>query len=82
MTATGRTRADDPSHVDLICITAEHIESGKRVPDGQGTLTVRGRLWAYCSAGLANAPHDWKETGGVPFASIQHAALPGSRSSS
>lgn len=63
MTAGTSSRAGDPSRVDLICVTAEHIETGKGVPDGEGTLTVSGRLWAYCSAGLLNAPHDWKETG-------------------
>lgn len=76
MTAAGESRADDPSRIDLICVTPEHIEAGKVVPDGAGTLTVNGRLWAYCSAGLLNAPHDWKETGGIPFDSIRHAALP------
>lgn len=68
---------DDRSRVDLICVTADHIKTGKHVPDGEGTLTVSGRRWAYCSAGLVNAPHDWKETGGVPFDSIRHADLPG-----
>lgn len=81
-TPEAHSGADDPSRVDLICVTAEHVESGKRVPDGEGTLTVQGRLWAYCTAGLLNAPHDWKETGGVPFDSIRHAALPVSLSSS
>lgn len=76
MTAASKGRADDYSSVDLICVTAEHIEAGKRVADGEGTLTVSDRLWAYCSAGLANAPHSWKETGGVPFDSIRHAELP------
>ena len=82
MTPETRSRADEPSRVDLICVTTEHIETGKGVPDGAGTLTVSGRLWAYCSAGLVNAHHDWKETGGVPFDSIRHAALPISASSS
>lgn len=76
MTAAGKSREGDPPRVDLICVTAEHVEAGNRVPDGQGTLSVNGRQWAYCSAGLKNAPHDWKETGGVPFDSIRHAELP------
>ena len=79
MTPGTKGRADDPFDVDLICVTPEHVETGKEVPDGDGTLTVNGRLWAYCSAGLVNAPHDWRETGGVPFDSIRHAALPVSR---
>ena len=82
MTAASKGSANDHSHVDLICVTAEHIETGKSVPDGQGTLTVSGRLWAYCTAGLVNAPHTWEETGGVPFDSIRHAELPVSRASS
>lgn len=67
---------DDPAAVDYLCVTPEHIKLGKTVADGHGTLTVSGRLWAYCSAGLENAPHDWKATGGVPFDSIRHADLP------
>ena len=73
------TRASDNealAPVDLICINAEHIAIGKSVPDGHGTLTVVERRWAYCSAALRNAPHDWKETGGVPFDAIRHADLP------
>ena len=80
MTAASKGSADD--RVDLICVTTEHIEAGKRVPDGQGTLTVSGRLWAYCTAGLVNAPHNWEKTGGVPFDSIRHAELPVRPSSS
>ena len=75
MSASGSRDKELRRVVDLICVTAEHIESGKQVPDGQGTLTVSGRLWAYCTAGLENAAHDWKETGGIPFDSIRHAEL-------
>jgi len=67
---------DRPDPVDYICVTPDHVASGKSVPDGGGTLTVNGRRWAYCSAGLKNAPHDWKETGGVAFEAIHHADLP------
>lgn len=83
MTNPNGSRDNDPSRVvDLICVTAEHIKTGKQVPDGQGTLTVSGGLWAYCTAGLENAAHDWKETGGVPFDSIRHADVPVSPPSS
>lgn len=51
MTAASTSSDDDPDRVDLICVTAEHIESGKRVPDGLGTLTVSGRLWAIAPQG-------------------------------
>ena len=67
---------DQPAAVDYICVTPEHLRIGKSVADGHGTLTVSGDRWAYCSAGLENAPHDWKETGGVAFESIHHAELP------
>jgi hypothetical protein len=77
MTEATNSTADDPTHVDLICVIADHIKTGKHIPDGEGTLTVSGRRWAYCSAGLENAPHDWKETGGVPLDSIRHSDLPG-----
>ena len=74
MTRRHRTHAElDP--VDYICLRPEHVALGKNVPDGQGTLTVNGRQWAYCSAGLKNAPHEWKETGGVSLAAIRHADL-------
>ena len=62
--------------IEYICVTPEHLTSGARVPDGHGTLTLNRHQWAYCSAGLKNAPHDWKETGGVPFEAIRHADLP------
>lgn len=74
---TPTNRPDDQAEpVDNICVTPEHLEMGKSVADGHGTLTVSGDRWAYCSAGLKNAPHDWKETGGVDFGSIHHAELP------
>ncbi|HUQ16476.1 MAG TPA: hypothetical protein VM070_01680 [Candidatus Saccharimonadales bacterium] len=69
-------QGSDDQPVDYICITPEHIASGRSVPDGLGTLTVNGRQWAYCTAGLKNASHDWKETGGVAFEAIHHADLP------
>lgn len=67
---------DERARVYLVCITGQHIETGKGVPDGEGTLTVVERHWAYCSAALRNAPHEWKETGGVSLDSIRHADLP------
>lgn len=74
MTAARDSGDKDPARVvDLVCVTAEHIQIGKRVPDGRGTLTVSDRRWAYCTAGLENATHDWTETGGVRFDSIRHA---------
>ena len=70
------TGGDKTAPVDLICINGEHLRTGADVLDGSGTLTVVERRWAYCSAGLRNAPHDWKETGGVAFDSIHHVDLP------
>lgn len=75
MTQGERTLAE-PHAVEYICITPDHVVQGKSVPDEHGTLTVNGRHWAYCSAGLKNAPHDWKETGGVALEAIHHAELP------
>lgn len=75
MTPTER-RNDQTVPVDYICVTPEHIRMGKSVADGHGTLTVSDRRWAYCSAGLKNAPHDWKATGGVFLESVHHADLP------
>lgn len=62
--------------VSYVCITPEHVATGKGVADGHGTLTVFGRQWAYCSAGLRNASHEWAATGGVSLASIHHADRP------
>lgn len=74
---TQEPRTDDQlDPVAYICVTPEHIAAGKNVPDGHGTVSVNGRRWAYCSAGLKNAPHDWQETGGVALGSIRHADLP------
>jgi len=74
---TPSKRPDDQlADVDYICVTPEHVKMGKSVADGHGTLTVSGRQWAYCSAGLEDTPHDWKATGGVPIEAIRHAELP------
>jgi hypothetical protein len=62
--------------VDFICIDRSHVERGRDVPDTYGALTLNGRKWAYCSAALDNAPHEWKATGGVELAEIRHAELP------
>jgi len=67
---------DQLTPVEYICITPDHLDAGRDVPDGEGTLTVNRHRWAYCSAGLKDAPHDWKETGGVSFEAIRHADLP------
>lgn len=75
MTPTDRLD-EQAKRVDAICVTPEHLSIGKSVADGHGTLTVNGRRWAYCSAGLVNVPHEWKETGGVDFESIHHSELP------
>src|SRR3954467_10356927 len=50
--------------VDFICIDRSHVERGRDIPDTYGALTLNGRQWAYCSAALGNAPHEWKATGG------------------
>ena len=73
---SGTSHNERLAPVDLICIDGKHISMGKSVPDGDGTLTVVERRWAYCSAGLRNTPHAWKETGGVHFDAIRHADLP------
>lgn len=62
--------------VDFICADKAHVAHGRGVPDGHGALTLNGRRWSYCSAAWPNAPHLWKETGGVQFAAIRHAELP------
>lgn len=71
----GVDRGNDGAAVELICVMPPHLEIGLRVPDGDGTLTVAGRRWAYCTAGLQNVDHQWKETGGVAFDAIRHAEV-------
>ena len=66
---------DDATIVELICMDPGHVQLGTDVADGDGTVTVVGRRWAYCSAGLMNTPHDWRDTGGVSTDSIRHADL-------
>lgn len=61
--------------VELICVDEGHLVSGKKVRDGRGTLTLADDRWAYCSAGLLNAPHVWQETGGVSLDAIRHADI-------
>ena len=73
----GQRRATDGKliQIDYVCATPEHIAAGKKVADGQGTVSVNGRRWAYCPAGLTDAPHDWQETGGIALESIHHGDL-------
>ena len=62
-----------PTLVEFICMTAAHVEMGRAVPDGLGTLTTEAGRWAYCTAGLHNVSHGWKKTAGVLFDAIRHA---------
>ena len=62
--------------VDYICLDPSHIERGRGIPEGYGALTLNGGHWAYCSAALPEAPHEWHATGGVEFGAIRHAELP------
>jgi len=66
---------DDEVPVDFICIGEDHLRHGRDVPDGEGHLTVVDKRWAYCSAGLEDQPHFWRETGGTRLADIRHADL-------
>jgi hypothetical protein len=61
--------------VDLVCVREAHLRHGRNVPDGEGHLTVVDRKWAYCSAGLGDEAHSWRESGGMGFAGIRHADL-------
>jgi hypothetical protein len=71
-----RMEENELATVDLICVDQSHIERGREVPDGYGALKLSGGRWAYCSAALPAAPHQWKETGGVEFGEIRHKDLP------
>jgi hypothetical protein len=70
------TQENKLATVDLICVDQHHIHIGHDVPDGYGALKLHQGRWAYCSASLPDAPHQWKETGGVEFEEIRHKELP------
>lgn len=72
----GRVDQDLLARIELLCIDGDHIQRGRGVPDGHGHFTLVERRWAYCSAGIPNAPHEWTETGGVDVDDIRHDKLP------
>jgi hypothetical protein len=83
--STGRRRGDETTTaesahthrapIEYVCVDARHLRVGREVADGRGHITVFRRSWAYCSAGLADEPHDWRESGGLEFAALRHANL-------
>jgi hypothetical protein len=61
--------------VQYLCVREEHIRLGLRVRDGQGHLTIRNALWAYCPAGRMDEPHEWEAVPARPFSQIRHSSI-------
>jgi hypothetical protein len=60
--------------VRLICDDRRHLDIGRRVPSGDGVLTVSDGKWAYCSASLEE-PHHWAQVEPMDFPAIDHTEL-------
>jgi len=61
--------------IQYLCVGDEHTRLGLRVHDGQGHLTIRNGLWAYCSAGRKDEPHEWEAIPATPFSQIRHSSI-------
>jgi hypothetical protein len=63
------------STIQYLCVGDDHLRFGLKVRDGQGHLTIRDGLWAYCSAGRKDEPHEWEAIPATPFPQIRHASI-------
>jgi len=61
--------------IQYLCVSDDHIRLGLRVRDGQGHLTIRNSVWAYCSAGRKDEPHDWEAIPAAAFSQIRHSSI-------
>lgn len=61
--------------IQFLCVGNEHTRLGLSVHDGEGHLTIRNGLWAYCSAGRKDEPHEWEAVPGTPFSQIRHSSI-------
>ena len=62
--------------VHYVCLRADHLELGETVPKNDGHFTLHQSRWAYCSAARAEEKHEWRFTGGVAIAALDHEVLP------
>jgi len=61
--------------VQYLCVSDDHVRLGLRVRDGEGHLTIRNAVWAYCSAGRKDEPHEWEAIPSTSFSQIRHSAI-------
>jgi len=61
--------------IQYLCVGDEHVRLGLKVRDGQGHLTIRNGLWAYCSAGRKDEPHEWEAIPATSFPQIRHSSI-------
>jgi hypothetical protein len=61
--------------IQYLCVGDDHISLGLKVRDGQGHLTIRNGLWAYCSAGRKDEPHEWEAIPATPFSQVRHFSI-------
>lgn len=63
--------------VSFICVDRRHVDIGRARPDGSGHISINAGEWAYCTAGLAEEPHDWVGMTPRRLDAIHHADPPG-----
>jgi len=61
--------------IQYLCVGDDHVRQGLKVPDGQGHLTIRNGLWAYCSAGHKDEAHEWEAIPARSFSQIRHSSI-------
>jgi hypothetical protein len=61
--------------IQYLCVNDDHVHLGLKVRDGQGHLTIRNAVWAYCSAGRKDEPHEWEAIPATPFSRIRHLSI-------
>ena len=61
--------------VQYVCVSDDHVRLGLKIRDGQGHLTIRNEVWAYCSADRKGEPHEWEAIPATAFPQIRHSSI-------
>jgi hypothetical protein len=61
--------------IQYVCVSDDHVRLGLTFRDGQGHLTIRNAVWAYCAAGRKDEPHEWEAIPATPFSQIRHSSI-------
>lgn len=64
-----------PAPVSYLCVGADHLRQGLRVPDERGYLTIYGGHWAYCSAARPPESHVWEAIPATHLFALRHSDL-------